>query len=197
MALPLRPISRATFNQLQSLAFPLQQSCRSSHLQTIRQSFKIQHIRSYAKSLPKKTSPTKTTSNKPAPTTSKYTSPSKYTDSVVHVAPRPPPVTSVEEALAQKGSTVLYLAYNRSYVVICYSLAAVAGSWALVEFYEHVLNMPDAPLWTRSVSSVGAGLGLLMAGIGIYFPSRFVISTRPFSSLILHFSISYFLLKPS
>jgi len=84
---------------------------------------------------------------------------------------------SVEEILARKGSTVLYLSYNRSYVVVCYSLAAIAGSWAFVEFYEHVLNMPDAPLWTRSVSSISAGLGLLMVGLGLYFPSRFVDSS--------------------
>lgn len=70
---------------------------------------------------------------------------------------------------------MLYLCYNRAYVIVCYSLAAVAGSWGLVEFYEHVINMPDAPTWTRSVSSVAAGLGLLMAGVGLFLPSRFVI----------------------
>ncbi|KAK6544260.1 hypothetical protein TWF694_000962 [Orbilia ellipsospora] len=82
---------------------------------------------------------------------------------------------SLEENLARTGhETVLYQSGSRMLVYIYYTLSVAAGTWAGLDFYEHVIAQPDAPQWTRVVSSLGAGMGIMICAYAFWVPSRMV-----------------------
>ncbi|EPS38685.1 hypothetical protein H072_7539 [Dactylellina haptotyla CBS 200.50] len=110
--------------------------------------------RSYASKPSKRTLP----KSKPAPT-----------------APPPARYFSIEENLARTGQeTVLYQSGSRLLIYLYYGLSAASITWAGSEFYENVICQPDAPQWTKAVSALGAGMGLVICAYTFWVPSRMV-----------------------
>ncbi|KAJ6260987.1 hypothetical protein Dda_3652 [Drechslerella dactyloides] len=82
---------------------------------------------------------------------------------------------SLEENLARAGhETVLYQSGSRLLIYAYYTISVASVSWAGMEFYENVICQPDAPSWTRAISSVSAGMGLLICAYTFWVPSRTV-----------------------
>ncbi|EGX47644.1 hypothetical protein AOL_s00083g152 [Orbilia oligospora ATCC 24927] len=82
---------------------------------------------------------------------------------------------SLEENLAKAGhETVLYQSGSRLLIYIYYSLSVVSIGWAGLEFYDNVICQPEAPQWTKSVSALGAGMGLFICAYCFWVPSRMV-----------------------
>ncbi|KAK6520784.1 hypothetical protein TWF506_001029 [Arthrobotrys conoides] len=82
---------------------------------------------------------------------------------------------SLEENLARAGhETVLYQSGSRLLIYIYYSLSVVSIGWAGLEFYDNVICQPEAPKWTKTVSALGAGMGIFICAYCFWVPSRMV-----------------------
>ncbi|KAF3902569.1 hypothetical protein ABW21_db0207132 [Orbilia brochopaga] len=82
---------------------------------------------------------------------------------------------SLEENLARTGQeTVLYQSGSRLLLYAYYTISVASVTWAGMEFYENVICQPTAPPWTRAISGLGAGMGLLICAYTFWVPSRIV-----------------------
>ncbi|KAK6355207.1 hypothetical protein TWF696_004324 [Orbilia brochopaga] len=106
---------------------------------------------------------------------------------------------SLEENLARAGQeTVLYQSGSRLLIYAYYTISVASVSWAGMEFYENVICQPDAPPWTRAISGLGAGMGLLICAYTFWVPSRIVhrIVAVPRSSRAINLQIQVRSLLP-